>query len=120
MDYLNLPTPLNLWAYSRLKIIKENRVSDIFGHPIGFYSFVFPRASFQRSMRMGFAFILRASVLLFNSGAIRNFFIGFTQEPHGRIKIAKDFYLPVNATSFLYRDTICFVVYNGDDKTSFT
>lgn len=36
MDYLNLPTPLNLWAYSRVKIIKANRVSDIFGQPIGF------------------------------------------------------------------------------------
>ncbi len=36
MDYLNLPTPLNLWAYSRVKIIKANRLSDIFGQPIGF------------------------------------------------------------------------------------
>lgn len=36
MDYLNLPTPLNLWVYSRVKIIKANRVSDIFGYPIGF------------------------------------------------------------------------------------
>ncbi len=36
MDYLNLPMPLNLWGYSRLKMIKANRASDIYGQPIGF------------------------------------------------------------------------------------